>query len=137
MKLTKEQLALIDTLMYCEGITSVTNDSTTLEDHLDNLFFTNSEGTIDRTNFIASNDQLCYPDDLQQVVEAILNDPELCKLKVVATSETYKADKNLENTSGALSLCLYDESTSDIVVLYAGDYYSNVVDGIQEFLLNI
>ncbi len=30
MKLTKEQLALIDTLMYCEGITSVANDSNSI-----------------------------------------------------------------------------------------------------------
>ncbi len=125
---SKESLALIDTIMYCDGVMDEEiiinrNEETgeteyiRFDDFIENVFYDNGV-------FRTSSDQLGYPNDLKQVIEAILNDPELCKLKVVATSETYKADKKLSDTSGALSLCLYDESTSDIVVLYAGDYYS-------------
>ncbi len=132
--MNNKQLALIDTLMYCKNITESNEIPETLEKRIRRLFYDDIKdgaGNIIEYKFKGDNDRFGYPDDLQKVVEAILNDPELCKLKVVATSETYKADKNLADTSGALSLCLYDESTSDITVIYAGDYYSLPVDDVQ------
>ena len=84
MSLSNDKLALIDTLMYCENVVSAaiksdSGDNFDFGSYLRRIFYK------DDGSFNSSVDRFGYPDDLQKVVEAILNDPELCKLKVVAT----------------------------------------------------
>lgn len=45
MLMTNEELALIDTLMYCEGITD-TNAGTNLEERLREMFYNKEKGDI-------------------------------------------------------------------------------------------
>ena len=135
MMMTNEELALVDTLMYCRGITDETGN---LETILKKKFF-GSEDVLDLENavFNAEDDRLGYPDELENVVRAILANEELCKLEIMATSTTYQDENNLADTSGVLALCLCKvdennpEKVTDMAVIYAGDYYSEAVDGLQ------
>ena len=144
MSLTNEQLALIDTLMYCEGFLSIgidnslDDDNSTLNNALIQMFYTNEKGKVVE-EFNSSCDNLGNTEELKKVVDAILADPELCKLKVVATSETYANDYNLNDTSGVRAICLVDESEerNNLTVIYAGDYYSLPVDGNQQGWYNV
>lgn len=134
MKFTNEQLALISTLMYCEEITK---EKGNLETRLRDMFYNKEKGDIENLTFNTSPDRLNYPEDLEKVVKAILKDPELCKLTISETTTTYQSDNNLSDTSGVLALCLckYDDNNpnkvTDMAVIYAGDYYSEPVDGLQ------
>ena len=133
--MTNEELALIDTLMYCRGITDETGN---LESVLKKKFF-GDENIVDLENavFNAEDDRFGYPDELEKVVRAILANEELCELEIMATSTTYQDENNLSDTSGVLALCLckVDENNpknaTDMAVIYAGDYYSEADDGLQ------
>ncbi len=134
MNFTNEQLALIGTLMYCEGITDTRGN---LETRLREMFYNGQEGDIDKLTFDASPDRFGYPEDLEKVVKAILKDPELCELEIKETTTTYQDENNLSDTSGVLALCLCkvddnnSEKATDMAVIYAGDYYSDADDGLQ------
>lgn len=68
MNFKNEQLALISTLMYCEGIMDTTTTNTmNLETRLREMFYNGQKGDIENFTFNTSPDRFNYPEDLEKV----------------------------------------------------------------------
>ena len=101
MALTDEELALLNTLMYESGLFKEGNVGKTLEEILRGY---KSES-----------------DTVNSLIDAVLNDPEMCNLVLV--------DIDSYNKRGSGAMCFKDPSTKDVIVAYQGTGTGEYIDG--------
>ena len=101
MALTDEELALLNTLMYESGLFKEGNVGKTLEEILKGY---KSES-----------------DTVNSLIDAVLNDPEMCNLVLV--------DIDSYNKRGSGAMCFKDPSNKDVIVAYQGTGTGEYIDG--------